>query len=58
MAKMCTIGTSEVDDNESRMNTHLMIGKLNYSLDEECKRFSKDKKIINDVKGCGKFQKK
>ena len=58
MAIMCTIGTSEVDDNESRMNTHLMICKLNCSLDEKCKRFCKDKKIINDVKGYGKFKKK
>ena len=51
MGKMCMIGTPEVDDKESRMNAHSMIGSASCSLDKECKRVCDDEVRVNGVKG-------
>ena len=44
--KMCVIGIPEVDDSESKMNIHPMVGSTSCSLAEECKRLCDDEVII------------
>ena len=53
----CMIGIPEVDDSESKMNIHPIVGSATCSLTEEWKRLCDDEVIINDVKSCTKFKK-
>ena len=51
MGEMCMIGTPEVDDKQSRMNTYSMVGSASFNLAKECKRLCDDETRVNGVKG-------
>ena len=55
---ICMIGTLEVNDSESRINAHLMVGSTSCSLAKEFKYLSEDKEKINIVKECVKYKKR
>ena len=40
IGKMCMIGTPEVEDSESRINSNTIIGSISCSLTKEYKRYS------------------
>ena len=50
ISKIWTVGSSEAEDNNNRMDTHSMVGIYNSRFTEECKRLSEDDIIINGVK--------
>ena len=55
---MCTIGTPEANDKESRMNDHSMVGSASCSLIKEYKRLCDDEVRVNGVKEHRKYKKK
>ena len=56
MGKMCMIGTLEIDDSESRMNTNSILDSTSCSLAKECKRLCEDEIRINCVKSQIKYK--
>ena len=54
---MCTIGTPEANDKESRMNDHSMVGSVSCTLAKECKRLCGDEVRGDGVKGHRKHEK-
>ena len=52
------IGTPEIDDKESRINAHLMVGYESCSLAKECKRLYDEEERVNDVTGHHKHKKR
>ena len=52
------IGSPEVDDKESKMNAHSMVGHVSCSLTKECKGLCDDKIKVNGVKEHSKYKKK
>lgn len=52
------IGTSEVDDSKSRMNTHSMVGISSYILANECKPLYENNERTSGIKGHSKNKKK
>ena len=52
------IGTPEVEDSESRINSNTMIGSISCSLTKECKRLCMDEIRINGVKSHSKSNKR
>ena len=52
------IGTPEVDDSESRINSNSMVGNTSCSLAKEGKYFCEDEIKTNDAKSTSKSKKR
>ena len=55
---ICMIDTPEVDNGESRMNTHLMVDLSSWHLAKKFKRLYEKNERDNDVKGDSNKKKK